>query len=310
MCELFLCLEGGGTKTESLLCDGHGRVLGRGVSGAGNALSTGVDAAVRHVLEATGQALCGRSLSSLTAAFLFVPGFEYALRALPPDYQAISPRVLSDALSAYYACLQAPGGIVVQAGTGSFAFGVDESEQEYAAGGWGHILGDEGSGYAIGRAALRHILLLKEENAPQTPLDAEVAQALGIESRYELVRKVYDPSFDRRCMAALCPAVSKAAAQGDEGAVRILRVAAVELAQLAQVVNARMSAKSRPVSLSGGVAGCGEPLLSAFREAVQSQSPPLSYTPRRFSPLYGGMIYLMRTFDRTPHWIQEGEPLC
>lgn len=301
---LLLALDGGGTKTHALLADQSGQMLGFGASGPSNPLSVGDKAALCNVLMAGTQAMGAHEVSEVTAIGLYIPGFSSCLEQLPQEW-ACRAAVWSDSFSAYYGCLGDAGGIVVLAGTGSFALGIDEKGCEYTAGGWGHLLGDEGSGYDIGRRAVRAMLARDEAGEEATRLDGLLMDALALERPRRALRAVYAPDFDRSRMAGLCPLVARCAQLGDPDAADILSEAANALACLAARVDARMGTVGGAVALTGGVARIGEPILRPFAQGIVALCPKRAVVAPLFSPLTGAMLHLMRQNHLDTHTVGD-----
>ena len=290
---LFLALDGGGTKTVALLCDEAGRILGFGLSGPGNPLSAGDQQAAFHAQDAVLLALGMHKAEEIAHCHLYIPGFSRCLPLFLEQFPGLDALVFSDSMSAYYSCIGKPGGIVVLTGTGSFAMGIDTSNQQYTAGGWGHLLGDEGSGYHIGKMALQALLRNLEENLPSTGLDMEIMHFFHAERPRDVIKAVYSPGFDRCQMASLCPLVGRAAGRGEIDAMHILDQAAYALCLLAQAVQKRMNLLNGPVGLTGGVTGLGKLISVPFENKLHNGCPGLTYVKQRYSPVVGGMLHLM-----------------
>ncbi len=300
MCNrLFLALDGGGTKTVALLCDEAGHVLGFGLSGPGNPLSAGDEQAANHAGEAVLQALGTRRVDEVIHCRLYVPGFSRCLPLFLQKFPGLDADVCSDAMSAYFSCIGKPGGIVVLSGTGSFALGLDASLKQYTAGGWGHLLGDEGSGYHIGRMALQALMRNQEEGNPPTGLDREIMQSFHAAQPRDIIKVVYGPGFDRSQMASLCPLVGRAAGRGEKDAIKILDLAAESLCLLALSVQRRMALVKGPVGLTGGVARLGKLISVPFESKLKSNCPGLTYVKQRYSPVVGGMLHLMAEYGHS-----------
>jgi N-acetylglucosamine kinase-like BadF-type ATPase len=296
---LFLALDGGGTKTVALLCNETGRVLGFGLSGPGNPLSAGDEQAAFHAEEAVLQALGMHGIGEIVHCRLYIPGFSRCMPLFLKKFPGLDADVCSDSMSAYYSCIGKPGGIVVLSGTGSFALGLDAFNKQYTAGGWGHLLGDEGSGYHIGRMALQALLRNQEENISPTGLDREIVQSLHVAQPRDVIRAVYGPGFDRSHMASLCPLVGRAAGRGEQDALQILDRAAEALCLLAQTVQKRMDLAKGPVGLTGGVINLGKLITVPFESKLQNSCPGLTYVKQRYSPVTGGMLHLMAEYGHS-----------
>ncbi len=147
-------------------------------------------------------------------------------------------------------------GIVVAAGTGSIAYGRDESGRRVGVGGWGWRIGDEGSAYWLGKEALRAISKAEDGRGPLTALTAMVLDELTLPDCQALLDWVYIPERTPDDIARLAPLVEKAAASGDSIAERLLTRAAEELAEAVEAVARRLGCLDRAgvrVSYSGGV---------------------------------------------------------
>ena len=159
-------------------------------------------------------------------------------------------------------------GVGVIAGTGSIAVARAPDGRKARAGGWGHLIGDEGSAYGTVLAALRKVARRADRRDPSTvqpdPLTAHLCRALGISGPDQLVSALYAPGFDRSKIAALAPAVLAAAALDPSIADELLRPAGIELAQMAIA-----AAQGGRVELGPAAAGDGRRLLAV----VPSRQP-------------------------------------
>src|SRR5204863_821295 len=117
--------------------------------------------------------------------------------------------VVNDALIALVAGAGDNPGIVVIAGTGSIVYGRSAAGEAARAGGWGHMIGDEGSGYWIGREALAAVMRAADGRGPSTALTAEILRHFGVADVSHLPRIVYDREAPRMSVAALGPLVER-----------------------------------------------------------------------------------------------------
>jgi N-acetylglucosamine kinase-like BadF-type ATPase len=148
--------------------------------------------------------------------------------------------VVNDALIALVAGVRDAPGIVIISGTGSIVYGRNAHGEAARAGGWGHMIGDEGSGYWIGREALAAVMRASDGRGPATRLRDDILAYFEIEDVPQLPRIVYDRDVPRKSVAALGPIIDRAAAQGDAVAARILESAADELVAAARSVATRL----------------------------------------------------------------------
>jgi N-acetylglucosamine kinase-like BadF-type ATPase len=163
--------------------------------------------------------------------------------------------VVNDALIALVSGARDDPGIVIIAGTGSIVYGRSAAGEAARAGGWGHMIGDEGSGYWIGREALAAVMRGADGRGPQTALASEILAHFQVADVSRLPRIVYDREMPRMSVAALGPIVQSVAAAGDAVATRILERAADELVAGAQSVATRLEMRGDAFAfyLSGGV---------------------------------------------------------
>ena len=137
------------------------------------------------------------------------------------------------------------------------------------ANGWGYLLGDEGSGYWIGLAALRSVMQAADGRGPQTSLTAQILGHWGLETPESLVRHVYREGVSPADIAALAGLVERAAGQGDAVALGIAGDAGHELVKaLAAAVRRLDLLAPMPCALAGGVLTRGHAVKAAFSSAA------------------------------------------
>jgi glucosamine kinase len=277
--DLVVVVDTGGTKTAVWLVEPIGasehHVLGRARTSAGNPLSVGFEKATQAVHEAIALArqAAGLAEGRISRAVLSIAGA--ANRDMTARFVAwcgtvhIADRIaiVSDVLPILAAGTPDCCGVALISGTGSSAFGRAADGRTKRCGGWGYLLGDEGSGYAIGRGALQHALRSLEAGDTGHGLAAKVIAALGVKSVTELTRAIYGSGDPRHAVAALAPLVCSAADDGDPKANSLLDVAAAELAELAaRTAEALGIADSGfPLAVSGGLLMSSCPLQDRLR---------------------------------------------
>lgn len=286
--ELVLGIDGGGTRTVVLLAarDGRGwKLLGRGEAGPSNRQAVGTSAAMAELDAATAGAFlaAGRTRCSVRAACLGLAGAgrpgdqeivrEWAARAK----LASSVHVIEDAALLLAAGTPDGWGVAVVAGTGSMAYSRSADGRTARSGGWGPLLGDEGSGYAIALAGLRAAARAADGRAQPTRLTDRLLAAFGLSRPEELVGAVYRGG-DRAALAALAPVVLAAAEAGDQVAGEIVGEAACELASAAAAAARQLDlGPSFPVAVAGGVlvesAGYRRQFLAALADRGLTASP-------------------------------------
>ncbi len=229
-----LGIDAGGTKTVCFLADDRGTVVSEGRGPGANlqvAGELGVEKVLYDVMQA---ALAGRNVTPVAIA-VGIAGVdrEDEARAVHDIMRRIGHHarvlVVNDALIALVAGVGDAPGIVIIAGTGTIAYGRNANGVAARAGGWGHMIGDEGSGYWIGREALAAVMRAADGRGPSTRLTADILAFFDVADVSRLPRLVYDRDEPRMNVAALAPIVQRACAEGDAVATGILERAAEEL---------------------------------------------------------------------------------
>ena len=254
-----LGIDAGGTKTVCLLADAQGEIVAEG-RGPGANLHTAGELAVEKVLHQVMESALGDRDITPAAICLGLAGVDREDEARTVD--AIMRRiarhsrvlVVNDALIALVAGAGDAPGIVLIAGTGSIAYGRNARGEAARAGGWGHMIGDEGSGYWIGREALAAVKRARDGRGPATQLTAAMLAHFQVDDVSRLPRIVYDREVPRMSVAAVGPIVQQATEEGDAVATRILERAAEELVLAARSVAARLEMRGDAFTfyLAGG----------------------------------------------------------
>jgi N-acetylglucosamine kinase-like BadF-type ATPase len=255
-----LGLDVGGTKTVCLLADDAGRIVAEG-RGPGANFHTSGDFELEKVLQQVIETAIGDRRIRPAVVCVGIAGVdrEAEARIVQGMMQRIVHTsrvvVVNDALIALAAGAGESPGIVVIAGTGSIAYGRNVKLLAARSGGWGHIIGDEGSGYWIGREALSAVVRAVDGRGPVTHLTDDVLAHFMIGDISGLPRIVYDRDLPRVSVAALGPIVQRASSLGDPVAIRILERAAAELTLAAESVAARLEMQDDACVfvLAGGV---------------------------------------------------------
>ena len=235
--QYILGIDGGGTKTDAVLCDGTGRVIARAVGGPSSVTGQSEEAAqeslrdtLKRVLEQTG----GLS-TPLAGFFAGISGaglganrvrFERIFRELLPGLGEWD--VNSDSYNALSAGVGVEDGIIAIAGTGSSVFGRKDGVMRQV-GGWGYLLGDEGSGFDLGRRALISALKAMDGRAGKETLLYELCRQQAGGSLRDFVPELYRQNA-KAVVASYAPLLLQAARTGDETAQEQLSQALDDMA--------------------------------------------------------------------------------
>jgi N-acetylglucosamine kinase-like BadF-type ATPase len=281
-----LGIDAGGTKTVCLLADGAGRVIAEARGPGANLQAVGeleVEKVLHEVMErALGDRPIVPSVICIGMAGVDRPGDLTVVSSLMRriGYKARIV-IANDALVGLVSGIGHAPGVIIIAGTGSIAYGRNAENFAARAGGWGYVLGDEGSGYWIGRHALRAVVRQADGRGRVTRLTPYVLEHFGIARPQELVHAIYHRMLRPSAIAAVSHTVQRAADEGDELALEILAVGARELAGCAASVVRQLDMAETEFTfvLAGGILQA-VPRLSADLQMRLTDVAPRSTTIR------------------------------
>lgn len=289
----FVGIDGGGTRTLAALTDAAGAVLAEAEGPSARIDILDPAAGARELAELTRVvlrrgsapvpatslccALSGAGRASERAAL------EHALRETGVAQTVV---IVPDAEAALEDAFGAGPGLLLISGTGSIAWGRNEAGEVARCGGWGYLLGDEGSGYAIGLAAIRAGLRAHDGRLAETPLLRLVLEHARTDEPDALIR--WGAAATRADVAALAPGVIETAAS-DPCAAGIVETATRELAEHIAALHARLGpwTATVPIAFTGGLIAPGRPLRPFLEGALSEWSLDLALLEREINAALG-----------------------
>lgn len=258
--KLYAGFDGGGSKTACYLTDGQGRLLGTGVGGSSNYLFCGREGAAQAVRAALAGAFAasGMEMQQLEGAFVGSAAILLGNGDFHTPFfrECIETRQLdcdSDILPVWFGGAKGEDAVVAIAGTGAIAYGCT-GDGFFRVGGWGPLLGDEGSGYDLGRRALQTAARMADGRMAEEPAFVQAILAFyGIQTPHELISAVKGED-SRKKIAACARKVFDLAREGSAAASLLLEQTADELALLCRTAMKKAGREDLPVVLSGGLA--------------------------------------------------------
>ncbi|HEX6306754.1 MAG TPA: BadF/BadG/BcrA/BcrD ATPase family protein [Longimicrobiales bacterium] len=291
MTSLYIGVDGGGTHARAAVTDESGRELARRTGPAGlvdprepSNAATVVAQLARAALHDAGAESAAALCCGLAGAGR--PQEREAVRvALTLEHVADRVTVVGDAEAAMADAFPGGTGVLVVAGTGSIAWARAREGPPIRVGGWGQILGDEGSAYDIALAALRAVARAHDGRLPDTTLTGALLATLRIASPDDLI--AWAASASKAQIAALAPTVLSCAGQGDAVAAAI-RSHAVESIMLLAVTAARRAGLESPeIALMGGLIARNGPLRDAVADALRRTLPRCTVIDRTVDAALG-----------------------
>jgi N-acetylglucosamine kinase-like BadF-type ATPase len=290
-----LGIDGGGTRTRASIVDGE-RVLAFAENGSIKRLRVGAEAAEENLRDLLKVVFADAGLQAVKAASAGVasatmPGVREWITAVFHDFGVQRSEVVGDEVIALDGAFKGGPGILQIAGTGSNCIGRAPDGGRESAGGWSSRLGDEGSGYWIGLHAIRRALNALDREEP-TRILKTVGQIWGTKSLEELVNlgdSTPGPDF-----AALAPAISELAEEGDGVAVSVLKQAAADLVESVLLVRAKLWRKHNlaaevPVAWIGSVVGKSRLVREQFFAGLHAAAPEMSVRETEVAGIEGAV---------------------
>ena len=302
----IISVDGGGTSTEVVLADIHGTPVGEGHSGPSNAKAVGVEAAMKSLDDGIKAAFesAGLAPEPVAVASLGLAGFDrdedreiLSKWADGGSVVQIGKLILTNDGQLVLAAGTSEGwGVGIIGGTGSIAVGKSPSGEFARAGGWGHLIGDEGSAYKLVMDTLRFIAKSVDGRMPREAtsqiLNQKVMHALGLtDDPNGIVSVIYQPEYDRARLASLAPSVIEAIRAEPRLIPVLLKPAGIELAEAALSVARKLQIPTGrlPVGLAGSFLLGTQEIRDALVLHLERQGyqPEIREVPR---PVLGGLV--------------------
>lgn len=317
----------GGTSTKCLLAQGLGQVIGQGRGGPANYALEGCPAVVNTVAGAIDEALGQAGLTweeMLTEGAVMVAGvagtsIPGSIDNLTQGFKELGFKSVSVHMDAHIAlagALSGADGAIVISGTGSIALG--KNNKEYArVGGWGYILGDEGSSFWITKEALAYLVRSLDGIVPRDEaLEHAALEHFQKQSIFELLQVVYQTPVNRGYLGSFTPVVVRLAEEGNQTCRTLLDNAGQQLGLLAAAVVERLGMIEEPcrVGACGGVFAAGKVILNPMQKVLSQRAPLASVSLPDFPPVVGALIMGYETLGITPaevvpgleQWVERG----
>jgi len=295
-----LGVDGGGTKTEVILVNRTGTIIARTRGGSTNYQAVGGE---RLKLELSNLIEKITSKTKIPTNKIYCLFLGLAGAGRKSDRQAIAKlfddsdfkdkiSVDSDAIIALAGAFSNRHGIILIAGTGAICFGKNAENKVVRAGGWGYLLGDEGSGYFIGRNAIQAALKDFDGRGEKTLLRNVLESKFNLNSIDEIVPLIYRNKLDRVAIADLAPLVFDQAKEGEPVAQQIIKETGSEMGKLAKAVAVRLGFTNEKVNVAliGSIFKQRDMLINEINKELFEVSWDIEITEPDFDPTIGAAI--------------------
>ena len=297
-------IDGGGTKTDCAIADLSGKIIHQSAGKPSNFLVIGVEEAIENIF-----ALIEENLFALEGDFADVKQIVIGVAGAGRDEDSAllekgfkdyadqegihfkGVKVLSDAHIALEGAFPASAGCILIAGTGSILFGKDETGTIHRVGGFGRLIGDEGSGYSIGRKALNAVSKASDGRGEETLISELLNAKMNSGFSGSIINKVYKEKLD---VASVARIVIKAAEEGDPIAEDILDEEADELVLHIRSLLNKINTKNLNVAFSGSLIDNKNYYSDLLKRKIKSTLPNIKVIQPAFPPLGGAILFAKR----------------
>ncbi len=293
-------MDGGGTKTKCVLVDINLKVIFETTGGPSNFLVIGTEKVSETILNLVNDITTSQKISSneIEAIVLGTTGGGRRSDAEILESQIIKDakqksltinkfNVESDARIALEGAFSGKAGSILIAGTGSIMFGKDQNGEIHRVGGFGRYIGDEGSGYRIGRKGLNAVARYFDGRSKSTKIADLLEQEFTIASSEQLITEVYRNNFN---IAAVAPIVFDAAESGDVTAQKILEDEADKLLLHVTAMKIKLNVELLKVSLIGSILTTPNYFSYLFNEKVVRRFNDVKIMEAEHSPEFGAAL--------------------
>ncbi|WP_454053596.1 N-acetylglucosamine kinase [Clostridium sp. Marseille-Q7071] len=302
----FLGVDGGGTKTEFIIINENGQVLGHHIKPTCHYKQTSLKTFEKVMLEGI-EEVCKQAnicISEIDFSVIGIAGYgeisadiDIIEKVVESILMEDTYKCVNDAVVAWAGSLGCNPGINIVAGTGAIGYGVDYRGKVARSSGWGSFCGDEGSAFWLGKKVIEIFTKEVDGRVEKTPLYHIVRSEFGIENDFDLLDIVVNKmEMKREEVAKLAKLLYKAAKENDKISIETYSQAAFELYLTIKSIIDKLDflpEEKLLVSYSGGVFNAGEYILSPLRKHFQDENKCIELITPILKPVYGAALYAL-----------------
>lgn len=290
----FLVIDSGGSKTIAVIFDKNGHILGQGLSKGGNSYSVGEENAISNVLSAYENARKKAMVEAneIKKTYLFIPGFRTCLEKFN-QITGLNAEIKNEIDELKFASFENENGIIILSGTGSFGCAFVDGKQ-ISIGGWGDLLGDEGSAYDIGLTFLKKCIKLYDCEIESRAIE-QVLNFYGLNDLIELRHKFSNSQKTREEIGALAKLVTDLAEKNLKIAKDTLFECIDKLVDMSIILydKSKLDVECN-VALFGGVKKAGNVVTDYFaNQLIEASHGKLKYYDCKQKPYQGGIKMML-----------------
>lgn len=292
MPRIVVGVDAGGTSTVAAVSQ-DGELVRTHSGPPANPSVRGVEAASAEIAETIADALDGALPHAIFVGAAGAARSEVSNQieeTLHSRFGGARVAVRDDAFIALRAGIPQGDGAVLLAGTGSIAYAIC-GDSEFRCGGYGFLLGDDGSGFAIGGAALKHLLRAADGRVLYDALCERVSQQADVREAADLLGKIYSSRHAVAFIASFAPMVLELAGEGERSSNKIVQSAALELSDLAKnvVKRSNLAESGASLVLSGSLLGQNSLLTFLLETRLKNDLPSMAIFKCDVEPYAGAL---------------------
>ncbi|HBN83842.1 MAG TPA: hypothetical protein DDZ89_08355 [Clostridiales bacterium] len=295
MKKYYMAVDGGGSKLISILFDDSLNFVSTGRGGSINGNFASMDEIKKSMLDSITACLPEGFHEPIQCCFITMPGpAELYVQILQSICPVMEMKRLSEGSICLLSGIQKKSGHVALSGTGSGAFIITDIENVSHLGGWGSLIGDEGSGFDIGCKGLQAAIHSYDTRGPKTALEEMIRSYFRAEDFLSVRNILYRTPTYRSVIAKLCLLVLNAADLGDPIAIKIMENAGRDLAKhiLAIISRDGLSADKADIVTAGSVWKRNPYMFNVFKQDVLAVHPTAIIHKPLFEPVMGSVVYM------------------
>lgn len=296
--------DGGGTKTAIQIRDLEGNIIHNGLAGPLNYNSQSEEE-IRNTIRTliNDMERVSGSLDSFRSVCISTAGVSNKEAVLVIENEVRKAgfksnlMIVGDQEAALYGAMGKPEGIVLISGTGSICFGKNHVGETFRTGGWGHLIDDEGSGYAIGRDILTAAVRSYDKRSKESVLFEAVLKAINGKTIDDIIHFTYTGAKSKKDIAGLAPLLMPAIEKNDAQALAICNKAASELTSLVETVARELNLEAGELAFIGGILKHYKCIHEQMKENLRIKMPNIKFKEAENDSVTGAALMALDSLE-------------
>ncbi len=297
----YLGIDGGGTKTKSIIIDEHNNIVFEGVSGPSSIDTVSYKTSYTHIKESISDFFKLFPTAKFKSAFIGLGGIVFeeqkeTLKSFLKDIDGINSKtklfIENDMFNALFSSGSFNQGMSLICGTGMVAFGIDEKGRTHKAAGWGYKEGESGSGYSLGFSAIQYMIRAFDGRYKKDDFAKEIADQINLTQATDIIHLLDEFHTNRTKVASLAPLVTKYANLNHPHALKIVDHATTEISLAVQAVFHELAFKDEVSLVIIGSLGLAPGIFhDILIQKINAISPVIKIVKAVYDPALGAALY-------------------